>query len=505
MDMSSPPTISAMMRTCRSLYEDATGPRLLLRDSATLTSSDAVLSFSVFMFTGVPHGTRFAYLRSLTVSHGGFSKAATRALTDILLHGRLALESLTLNDAEDVLGSAAHLNAHPDANTQPYPLLYPFSSLFTLRHLTMSGIGTLGSELLCALRSPLQTASLAFDAPDARWAPDGPEAQNPIIALAHAADTLEELSGSGFNIAPSIVRYAVQYPRVRRLCARYSPALGGAMPATAAYAYAFPALAHLALCAGTAPVLDPFAVRVLAATRSTNRDDQLQYGGWEHLRVVEGTVADVYALGLVRPVPEMRLQGIVRGADFTEGWLETVLDDVRPTTLKLTVVRWALFGRERLLARVFRTPAAQGVRSLDMQFLFAPFVAGASPPERVLEAVFRTVKLLPLRTLALTFNYALLAGSSAPYAALTVCYLKAVNISHYIRRLKDAMPGLEEVTVTLSDHLAEGDRWLGEAVRRSGSPLDGHADGASESGEEEEVMQQLAELGFGVAYDAEAW
>ncbi|KAI0827638.1 hypothetical protein BC628DRAFT_1409582 [Trametes gibbosa] len=509
MDMSSPPAIAAMMRTCRTLYRDATGPRLLLRNGATLASSDACCSFSAFMFAGVPAGARFTYLRALTVSYGCFSEGATRALFGILVHSDLALESLTLHDTEDVLNSRAHIiddNDGPDDNDQPStatasPLLVAFSSLTTLRHLTMSHIGSAGSSLLSSLRSPLVSASLAFDAPDANWTPGGPDAQNPIVCLARAADTLEELSGTGFNIAPDVVRYAITYPRLRHLSARYSPALDGAMPATAAYAHAFPALTHLALCAGAsaAPAaLDPFAVRALRTTRRTNRDDQLAYGTWRDLRAVEGTVADVYALGLACRVPELRLRGAVCGPDLAEGWLAAVLADVRPAALALTVVvRGALLGgrERRVLARVFRGAGAQGVRALEMQLLLVP--QGADALGRVLESVFCAVRRLPLRRLTLTFNYALLVGSAAH---LTVYYLKEANLEHYACRFREAMPGLEEVAVRLTDRLADADRWLEDAVRPSGSPTDV----GSESGEEE-VMQQLAELGFGVTYGEEAW
>ncbi len=377
MEHSCPRTIAALMRTCRALYRDSKGPRLLLRNGATLATDIDVLSFSAFMFASVPNG-RFRHLRSLTVSKGGFSNDAVRMLASIVAHAELRLDSLALIDAEGVLSSGSPIWTG-DEQAPRSALFDAFSSLATLKHIKMTSIDERAHRLLDHLPHTLVSADLAFDSPGAEWgALSDPETRNPIVRLGGSADTLEELSGAGFDVRPDAIGYDVVYPRVRRICASYKS--GGAMPATAVYVHAFPGVESLALTAprslpwhdsGLTIMIERLEAR---AVREANRDDQVNYGSWQHLRVVEGTAADVWALGLVCHVPELRLHGDNTSSGFAlgAGGLRDVLEDVRPESLALTVAGSHVFGSDGPLSRVLREPVSQCLQALDVELVFQP-------------------------------------------------------------------------------------------------------------------------------------
>lgn len=167
MELSCPRTIAALMRTCRALYRDSKGPRLLLRNGAALATDIDILSFSAFMFASVPSG-RFRHLRSLTVSKGGFSDDAVRVLASIVTHADLRLDSLALVDAEEVLSSGSPIWTG-DEQAPRSALWDAFSWLPTLKHIKMTSIDERAHRLLDYLPNTLVSAMLAFDSPGAEW------------------------------------------------------------------------------------------------------------------------------------------------------------------------------------------------------------------------------------------------------------------------------------------------------------------------------------------------
>lgn len=376
MDLSSPRAIAAMMQTCRTLYDDTKGPWLLLHNGATLAADSTILSFSAFMLASHTSGGRFQYLRTLTVAKGGFHEGAVHALTRILKHPSLNIETLTLHDAEEVLGCGNPAALAEDA-LQPRPvLLRTFSSLTTLKHIKISSMGQHAHTLLDLLPPELISASLAFGSANSAQTPFGDaSARNPVVRLARFADTLEVLEGSWFDALPVVGQHPVVYPRVRRLCATYN-ARDPAMPATAGYAYIFPNVEHLALAAHWADHSGLLS-HTFRATREANRQDQAKYGGWRRLRVVEGSIEDVWALGLTRHVRVLRLTGDILPICYSEPILEEVLADVQPAELVFTGFAYFLntFGGEPVWAAL-KGPAAQCVEMLDMEIQFVNLQTG---------------------------------------------------------------------------------------------------------------------------------
>ncbi|OJT12183.1 hypothetical protein TRAPUB_11293 [Trametes pubescens] len=371
MDLSSPCTIATMMRTCRTLYDDTKGLWLLLHNGVTLADNPAILSFAAFMLAS--HNTRrFQYLRTLTVAKGGFYDDAVRELTTILTHPSLNIETLTLHDAEKVLSCGAVVTVLTEDVLEPrLPLLHTFSSLTTLKHITISSMGQRTHTLLDLLPPGLISASLAFGSPYSREeTPFGDaNARNPVVRLAKFADTLEVLEGSWFDAQPVVGRPPVVYARVRRLCATYC-VRHPARPATAGYAYIFPNVEYLALAARW-PEHSGFQLYPKRTTRQANRQDQVKYGGWRRLRVVEGSFEDVWALGLTCHVRMLRLTGDIPWDDSTAPRLEEVLVDVQPVELAFTGFSYPLhtFGGEPVWAAL-QGPAAQCVQTLEVEIRF---------------------------------------------------------------------------------------------------------------------------------------
>ncbi|KAI0764319.1 hypothetical protein BD413DRAFT_680425 [Trametes elegans] len=575
MQLSRPRAILATMLTCRTLYHDAHAERLLLRDGVALSADRAVLSFARFMLASP---ARVRRLRALAVSRGGFSDAAVAALAALLAHPALALDTLALHDAGDVLASglgtripvplapdhaAGCGTADSDLDPPPYPPQYPpllgaLVQLRTLQHLALSAPDRHGLALLSQLAAaaPLRTAHLALAVPGAEWGAlggdgdgGGGDARNPVVRLAGAARTLEALAGAGFDAGPDAVGSAAVFARVHTLRARYDPG-GRAMPATALYASAFPNVGRFALMrerrrAGRRGegrvgvggwgvgvedededgdgdgdgdgdedddededevIMDPYVRRDLEERRERNRADQFEYGTWECLPVVEGTVVDVYALGLVCPVQELRLRGRVTA--FTAVLLPDVLDDVQPETLSLAVVGARLFAEGGAVAELLMSPLVQCLRSLEMEICFLPaegrddvgsllvsrlkfsFLRSAhSQRQHNLQA---TLVILPLRTLKLTLACGLLAppeGQRRRPSCPALRFLEALDVNVYCGVFSAAMPSLEDVAVEISRDVRSRE-YLREQCRGVEGDFESDEDG-------EGVTNELAQLGFG--------
>ncbi|KAI0644870.1 hypothetical protein C8Q79DRAFT_912559 [Trametes meyenii] len=511
MEFASPGTVSTMMRTCRTLYQEAHGPHLLLREGITLSRDRQIISFYSFMLANPPG--RFRFLHALTLSKGNFSDTAVDTLANLLDHPDLHLESLVLHDAEEVLRSSVLLF---ETDGYPYtgvPLTSAIASLTTVRHLEMDGLDECAYALLEIFPPGLVSVVLMLDSLITQWsAPARPEEYNPIVLLAQQADTLEVLEGSGFDADPDNVRYDVVYPRMRRITVRHARPW---RPATVAYVHAFPSLEHFALFgtedmhAGLAgPHRNPFAERALEMRRSQNREDQMNDGSWQRLRVIEGDVFDVYALGLLCPVPEVRLQGVVFRS--TIHYLEAILDDVRPVTLTATILGGCLFEENGEMTSLLRRPEAQCLRELELEVCFEPQEGDTITVDEMMDDIRHAVSPVPLHTLRLTLNHGFLIKTTTfpDHHSLPEDYglslhaarrrQKRLDLKVYSDSFLDSMPTLESVVVTLSNDAQAYEYMLSSDGSRSASP----SESVGSQGQAE-MLQALAELGFGDIRDGE--
>ncbi|CDO72657.1 hypothetical protein BN946_scf184985.g76 [Trametes cinnabarina] len=511
----SPQTIAILMRTYRAVYEAAEGPRLLLRGGVSLSSSKELISFYKFM-SAHNASNRFHHLRRLTISKGSFSPEANTALSDLFAHPLFRLESLTLHNAENIFAAAMDHAKQPESLFAEPPLLSALRKIRTLRRLAVDELDENAHALLLSLPPTLRSISLDMDSSSFLWSALGhPDDRNPIVLLVSQADTLETLEGSGFDLCSDHVVYDVVYPRVRRIRASYR---SRSMPGTAAYAHAYPNVEHLALtrsppCPAESIVADPYHMYEIRAIRAANRDDQVNYGSWRHLRVVEGSVTDVYMLGLVCRVPELRLRGdvTVHSCDL----MEEVLCDVKPEIVSCTVVGGHLFEPDGVMSAMFARPEAQHLQALRMEVCLTP-CEESSDIDRLVEDILQALMYLPLRKLALTVNYGLVLDARRrrfrPYSSdkfPAESRLESFDPEAIAASFQNNLSCLTEVTIKLSTESTAHEYLFHEAFLLDELGLASEAyEGSSSDFEEdrEEVVAALGELGFGGAQDDdEGW
>ncbi|KAM5545141.1 hypothetical protein V8D89_001252 [Ganoderma adspersum] len=394
-EVASLPTIGKMTRTCLALRHG--GARFLLHRGVSLIAGPSVISFVQFMHTDAI--TRFQFLRSLEISTGELRPREVDALLGLISHPSLALDSLTLREADLTLKSIPKHSSTPD-NAHPTSLTTAFASLRTLRHLTVDACDQHTCSLIPAIRSPLKTVSIGFT-PLSTWHnSEDAEHRNPVVLLANVSETLEEISATNVAMALDHVMFDIVYPSVRRVSVTYDLTY---IPKTIAYTSAFPNLSHLSFTAAYGHP-EEFLQAVLG--RTANKAHLARHKrSWAHLEELVGCLPDVYILGLGCHVAKLRLTGPV-SLDAVPA-LTDVLDDTRPTSLTVSLVGAHLFDDDSL-ASMLGHHCAEALRTLEMEVCL-DVDEGAVDVQTLLGNVARTLSVLPLRDLTLTLNYGLFA------------------------------------------------------------------------------------------------
>ncbi|TFK84345.1 hypothetical protein K466DRAFT_602070 [Polyporus arcularius HHB13444] len=482
MEVSLRHTSSRMMRTCRILYR--AGARMLIGTGVSLRTSEEAISFLRFMRADPDR--RFLHLRSLKISRGNFSRSGVHALRGLLCHRSLALETLTLLDAEAVLLSD---NTHP---LSPPTLFTAIASLQSLKNLAIDGCDAIALSLLRYMVAPLQTASLGLGLYTSWSSSTNADDRNPILLLTKSSDSLRELRGSYFDCNPAIIKFDVVYPAVRLINASYTSSW---MPSTLAYIHAFPNLEHLFLTSTSNRFEgngnDPNTVPHLFSNRECNIHDQENYDvTWEHLQEVAGSVIDLFVLGLVCHVPTVRVLD-----DISERmcrFLHDVIADMKPESLVVTVAGSSLFAAGGPMDGVLRQPAAQQLRHLELELCFAPREWDVKLEDILdnISATFLSVGI-PLHSLVLTLNYGLLITPHGPPGSTfeRACPLEKELVSMDCARaeqlLSDAIPSLQDVSIRLSTEREPHQYMLG-AVGEDDMPTGSEGSSESDAAEIEE-------------------
>ena len=140
------------------------------------------------------------------------------------------------------------------------------------------------------MSSSLVTASLKLQQLTSWSVVTDPDERNPIVLLARPSETLQELSGTGFEVDERLIKYGTVYPAVKKISAEYTQ---DSMPGTLVYVNAFPNLEYLAL---TSPYNqyedasdDLNASRIVhERRRAANMEDQEKYQcTWQVLQEVK--------------------------------------------------------------------------------------------------------------------------------------------------------------------------------------------------------------------------
>ena len=140
-------TISALMKTCHTLYTE--GPKHMLRDGVLLASTDKTIKFMRFMLAEDP--SRLKYLRRLIlcIQHLAYSEAEDH-LVQFLFHPSLKLEDLVLYPARLFLGRY----------TEP-TLRMAIGGLMTVKHLVVVGVDPYVASLVTGLPWYLESLSIS--------------------------------------------------------------------------------------------------------------------------------------------------------------------------------------------------------------------------------------------------------------------------------------------------------------------------------------------------------
>ncbi|KAI1786634.1 hypothetical protein LXA43DRAFT_1033189 [Ganoderma leucocontextum] len=403
-------TMAKMTQTCYALRDG--GARFLLGGGVSLATGNSIISFVRFL--RVDAVSRFQYLRVLEIARGELPPRTVDALLWLILHPLLALDSLTLREADMMLTSTPSFLEPIHGVDRPL-LLTALAGLTTLRHLTVDQCDQRACSLIRTIRSPLKTISIDFIS-----IPDREEVENwnPIVLLTNHSKTLEEISGSNFAMRRRDhewpVVYDVAYRLVRTINATYDIIH---YPRTVEYLAAFPNLTHLSLTAAAADssgwrvnTFCPVHFSLALRRRSWNKNHQETQTPrltWRNLEEVEGNVTDILALGLACHVPKLRLLGTILLKSLEYEHLATVLEDTRPASLAITVSDASTFVDR--MGNVLKDPSAQQLRALEVELVFGPS-EGDMDIQTVLNDVATTLALLPLHHLTLTINYGLLTA-----------------------------------------------------------------------------------------------
>ncbi|KAI0753552.1 hypothetical protein C8Q80DRAFT_1267930 [Daedaleopsis nitida] len=437
-----------MSMTCRALRSG--GARYLLEDGVVLSSTEQIISFAKFVLSD-SGGSRVRHLRSLEIFAGGVPPRAVLALRGVISHPLLKLDSLALLDAEAILISDSDAsNGDADENS----LFHGFASLTTLKHLTMDRTDGRSFDLIRSLSSSLVTASLKLER-FTTWStpPTDPDERNPILILIRSLNTLEELSGNGFEVDPLVIKYDAVYPLVRKLTMSYSSPTA---PGIIVYINAYPHLEYLSLRLPSEVVEEDAEERIILndslVRRNTNREDQESYNcTWARLKEVSGTVMDLYELGLISHVPTLRVLDLI--STRSDGYLADVVLDIRPSHLVISVAGTTVLAENGMLSTALRQ--SDQLRVLELEVRLLPDEDGVGL-NVIMDAIRASLAAFSsLRSLVLTLSYQLLLKrwrrlQAREEASLLEQELRSMDLRAEEHRLCNVLTFLTKVSVVTS-------------------------------------------------------
>ncbi|KAI1786624.1 hypothetical protein LXA43DRAFT_1099020 [Ganoderma leucocontextum] len=432
MAASRPSTISALMKTCNTLYTE--GPKHLLSDGVRLGQTFEVTTFANFMLTEDP--SRFTHLRKLVLTVPSLVNSSAQArLIDLLAHPCLALETLILLHTKVFLGRRT-----------PSPTREAFRRLKTIKHLVVLNVQEESSRAIKALPSKLESISISFDVGV------GLHHFGIWSTLKPFSDTLHTML---INSDPSIPALSLltdarahDFPHVRTFGIVWNDSLPELL-ASPPFAQAFPAITHLKLIPTELPAVThlqsgqsnrrkPELDRIarlredLRAQKAQHRDGVVPL--LSSLIECSGGLFSVYMLGLDCTLSTLRIWQSVRVGDLPI--LRAVLEDTRPRHLCLST---ALDNVANVFAtlRTLRTQAPPRI-DLNISLQWRLWVSGG---------VSKNTKATLRSSLELLFQ-PLLTG-------LVELHLRVIVLDARVRHGEES---------TISEALAAFTRWASTAA-----------------------------------------
>ncbi|KAL1943172.1 hypothetical protein VTO73DRAFT_4247 [Trametes versicolor] len=339
--------LRTLTQTCRMLHSQ--GARYLLRDGVSLATDKQILSFMLFIVhNSGGERPRILRLRELTLSREhpshierpGPDSVPPSEVPGMLLQGLFValasfgvLTRLTIYDSEEVLG------LHP-------ALPEAIAGLRTLLQLNVSFVGPRTVRMLKAFQSTLFWADISIESEVELPLED----KNPMLLLHGSRDSLRDLSATFSVSTPD----SPQYPLLTTLRLSYTDA-----PRTQHYVHAFPHLRTLTTwdCCGWGHG------ESIEELRIQNQSEQERLGTWPALESYQGTIMNLYLLGIRCPIRTVALSHFED--ELEPEMLHAVLGDARPRRLQLRIEGGYWLVAPEFL-ETFTRPGVEALRRFEL-------------------------------------------------------------------------------------------------------------------------------------------
>ncbi|PIL32890.1 hypothetical protein GSI_05008 [Ganoderma sinense ZZ0214-1] len=363
-------TISALMKTCRTLYKE--GLKHLLRDGVQLAWTPDIINFATFMLNEDP--PRFPYLRKLSLLVPCLSYNVGVHLVQLLSHPFLALETLVLRPAQPFLGGIVH------------PVVRnAFSRLTTVKYLVAVVVEETTAGSIRRLPWALESIAIGVE----------PGIRGILPIVAPFSGTLRTLliKEESFGIYPG-PWYSPQavgdhfptmffgadpqprrFPHVHTFGIVYRECVTDLL-ASAAFADAFPAIAHLQLIPPDPPTTDLGRVWHPIELPFPPIPRQSRKLSWPSLDECSGDLRSLDALHFDCALSTLRLWRDVRVDELDV--LRAVLKDARPRCLCLSM---ALADAEPLFVALHALQAPP--ERIDVRIIVTEFASHLTGPSTI--------------------------------------------------------------------------------------------------------------------------
>ncbi|KAI0365466.1 hypothetical protein BV20DRAFT_954278 [Pilatotrama ljubarskyi] len=446
-------TIARMMQLSRELYHE--GPKHLLRLPVRLRRESSISSFVAFMLAEDARRVRF--LTNLHISTGLLSRAEAGPFEDFVFRfaPQMNIIQLDIERAEEFFESSPGLSS-------------AFSLLTTVKHLKMDEIGRRASIFLEQLRSQLVSADLTMiprpirhdeddEDSDEDEDEDDPSIRNPILQLRNSQDTLKSLDVTFGDTDCDVGElFEQRYPHVKRL-----NLIANELPYTMHYARAYPNVTTLTIACAERELAElGTKMDDYVDQRHVNKLEQMSHGSWKSLKEVHGTLIDHFLLAALCPVEQLH----IRGPFMDTRMFRSVLLTTTPAYVNFDAFDVDLFY-EADFKRLMRGHFVQPIRCFEITLMLGGILEpkDVSMP-RALDILLEGISQMPsLRSFGLTLmcfslvpeleDYLLgVTGSGSVPLTRAEKYLQDIDLNGLVGRIREAVPTLESVVVTLFGH-----------------------------------------------------
>ncbi|KAI0794067.1 hypothetical protein C8Q74DRAFT_1193958 [Fomes fomentarius] len=260
---------------------------------------------------------RWRYLRSLSFDNSTINPAIAAELARVLARAT-HLERLVFGWAERTLG------AHPD-------LPPAFAAIKSIKHLVLEGGYQYTCRMLEAMHWPLETARLTRSEYKWDWHdPDRLDRMHPASLLRNACSTLKSLELDGWRDCSDVLPTYPIFPDLRSLRMKETWC-----PSTAQWVVTYPNLQSLTVRTTNGHLMEVAEDDLLehALHRRLNLETHSTQTCWAQLESFEGTLLDLYLLGLPCRISSVSVDLCADSLQF----FNPVMDHARPIHLNLRI------------------------------------------------------------------------------------------------------------------------------------------------------------------------